>query len=157
MTDTFVTLHGWLGNDVQVRQAGGNPVASFRLGCTPRRYQRRSDSWVDGPTQWYTVNAWRALGDNCRDSLRRGDPVVVHGRLEVQVWVNKAQVEVTSLVVEAASVGHDLSRGVSRFAKTPRPETAPVAHPDAPTQVETTVPDGATVADGAEEVTAPAA
>lgn len=124
MTDTFVTLHGWLGSDVQVRQAGGAQVATFRLGCTPRRYQRRTDSWVDGPTQWYSVDAWRALGDNCRDSLRRGDPVVVHGRLEVQRWVNSAQVEVTSLVVEAASVGHDLTRGVSQFRKTPRPEQA---------------------------------
>lgn len=124
MTDTFVTLHGWLGNDVQVRQAGGAQVATFRLGCTPRRYQRRTDSWVDGPTQWYSVDAWRTLGDHCRDSLRRGDPVVVHGRLEVQRWVNSAQVEVTSLVVEATSVGHDLNRGVSRFTKTVRPESA---------------------------------
>lgn len=124
MTDTFVTLHGWLGSDVQVRQAGGAQVATFRLGCTPRRYHRRTDSWVDGPTQWYSVDAWRALGDNCRDSLRRGDPVVVHGRLEVQRWVNSAQVEVTSLVVEATSVGHDLTRGVSQFRKTPRPEQA---------------------------------
>ncbi|MEI5672614.1 MULTISPECIES: single-stranded DNA-binding protein [unclassified Nocardioides] len=125
MTDTFVTLHGWLGGDVQVRQAGDAQVASFRLGCTPRRYQRRSDSWVNGPTQWYSVDAWRSLGDNCRDSLRRGDPVVVHGRLEAQVWVNSAGVEVTSFVVEATSVGHDLTRGVSRFTKTTRAETGP--------------------------------
>lgn len=125
MTDTFVTLHGWLGGDVQVRRAGDADVASFRLGCTPRRYQRRSDSWVNGPTQWYSVDAWRALGENCRDSLRRGDPVVVHGRLEAQVWVNSAGVEVTSFVVEATSVGHDLTRGVSRFTKTARSDAAP--------------------------------
>lgn len=125
MTDTFVTLHGWLGADVQVRQAGDAQVVSFRLGCTPRRYSRKSDSWVDGVTQWYTVNAWRALGENCRDSLRRGDPVVVHGRLEAQVWVNSAHVEVTSFVVEATSVGHDLTRGVSRFAKNPPVAAAP--------------------------------
>ena len=124
MTDTFVTLHGWLGNDVQVRQAGDAQVASFRLACTPRRYQRRSDSWVDGPTQWYSVDAWRALGENCRDSLRRGDPVVVHGRLDVNVWINNAGVEVTTLVVEATSVGHDLSRGLSRFTKNTRPDAA---------------------------------
>lgn len=124
MSDTFVTLHGWLGGDVQVRQAGDAPVASFRLGCTPRRFNRRTNSWSDAPTQWYSVSAWRALGENCRDSLRRGDPVVVHGRLEVRVWVNNAGVEVTSLEVEASSVGHDLGRGVSRFTKTARSETS---------------------------------
>ncbi|HTW17300.1 MAG TPA: single-stranded DNA-binding protein [Nocardioides sp.] len=124
MTDTFVTLHGWLGGDVQVRQAGDAQVASFRLACTPRRYSRRTETWSNGPTQWYSVNAWRVLGENCRDSLRRGDPVVVHGRLEAQVWVNNAGVEVTSFVVEATSVGHDLNRGVSRFAKTVRAEAS---------------------------------
>lgn len=146
MTDTFVTLHGWLGNDVQLRQAGGAQVATFRLGCTPRRYQRRTDSWVDGPTQWYSVDAWRALGDNCRDSLRRGDPVVVHGRLEVQRWVNSAQVEVTSLVIEATSVGHDLTRGVSRFTKTPRPD-----------QVATTLPSAVATPEAEKVAAAPAA
>lgn len=124
MTDTFVTLHGWLGGDVQVRQAGDAQVASFRLACTPRRYSRRTEAWSNGPTQWYSVNAWRVLGENCRDSLRRGDPVVVHGRLEAQVWVNNAGVEVTSFVVEATSVGHDLNRGVSAFTKTIRAEPA---------------------------------
>ena len=124
MSDTFVTLHGWLGGDVQVRQAGDAQVASFRLACTPRRYQRSSDSWVDGATQWYSVDAWRALGENCRDSLRRGDPVVVHGRLQAHVWTTNAGVEVRSFVVEASSVGHDLNRGVSRFAKNVRPEGA---------------------------------
>ena len=120
MTDTFVTLHGWLGSDVQTRAAGEAQVATFRLACTPRRYHRRTGSWVDGPTQWYTVNAWRALGANCRDSLRRGDPVVVHGRLDTRPWTSSAGVETTSLEVEAASVGHDLARGTSVFTRTPR-------------------------------------
>jgi single-strand DNA-binding protein len=152
MTDTFVTLHGWLGGDVQVRSAGDTQVASFRLGCTPRRYQRRSDSWVDCPTQWYTVSAWRALGANCRDSLRRGDPVVVHGRLEARAWVNGAGVEVTSMEVEATSVGHDLSRGVSRFLKNAPREAAP-----APQPATTVAADSAVDTPSEEQVAAPAA
>ena len=124
MSDSTITVRGYLGGDVTLREAGDVPVASFRLACTPRRYQRSSDSWVDGATQWYSVDAWRALGENCRDSLRRGDPVVVHGRLEAHVWTNNAGVEVRSFVVEASSVGHDLNRGVSRFAKNVRPEGA---------------------------------
>ena len=124
MTDTFVTLHGWLGNDVQVRQAGDAQVATFRLGCTPRRYQRRSDSWVNGPTQWYSVDAWRALGENCRDSLRRGDPVVVHGRLETRTYVNGNNVEVLAFEIDAVHVGHDLSRGTSAFTLVQREQVA---------------------------------
>ena len=91
------------------------PVANFRVASTPRRYQRKTDTWEDGDTQWYTVNAWRALAENCDHSLRRGDPVVVHGKLSAQVWTNKAGLEVTTFEVEAAFVGHDLNRGTSAF------------------------------------------
>jgi single-strand DNA-binding protein len=119
--ETMVTLQGWLGADVQLRQAGDSAVASFRLACTPRRFRRSTQEWVDGPTQWYTVNAWRALGDHCARSLRRADPVVVHGRLNAHTYVNKAGHEVTVFEVEADVVGHDLTRGTSQFTKAPRP------------------------------------
>ena len=123
MNETFVTLCGWLGGDVTVRQAGGVTVASFRVASTPRRYQRKTETWEDGDTQWYSVNAWRALGENCDTSLRRGDPVVVHGKLSASTWTNKAGLEVTTFEVEASFVGHDLNRGTARFAKTPRSAT----------------------------------
>jgi single-strand DNA-binding protein len=121
MNESLVTLQGWLGSDVTVRQAGEAPVASFRLGCTPRRYNKKTESWVNGETQWYSVNAWRALADHCAGSLRRGDPVVVFG-LNAEVWTNKAGIEVSSLTVDATFVGHDLNRGTSQFTKMPRAE-----------------------------------
>ena len=72
MNETMVTLQGWLGSDVTVRQAGEATVASFRVACTPRRYQKKTDEWVDADTQWYSVSAWRGLAENCERSLRRG-------------------------------------------------------------------------------------
>ncbi|GGO70786.1 single-stranded DNA-binding protein [Nocardioides deserti] len=123
--ETTVTLQGWVGGDVTVRQAGDAQVASFRVGATPRRFSRRSGEWVDGETQWYTVNAWRSLGENVAASVRRGDPVVVHGRLNVSTWISSAGAEVTSFEVEATFVGHDLGRGRSVFTKTPRPVAEP--------------------------------
>ncbi len=117
MNETYVTLCGWLGGDVTMREAGGVPVATFRVASTPRRYQRRTDTWEDGDTQWYRVNAWRALAENCDRSLRRGDPVVVHGKLSANVWTSRAGVEMTTFEVEAAFVGHDLNRGTSAFER----------------------------------------
>jgi len=124
LNESLVTLQGWLGSDVTVRQAGESTVATFRLGCTPRRYSKKTESWVDGETQWYSVNAWRALADHCAGSLRRGDPVVVFGRLDVEIWTNKAGIEVSSLSVDARFVGHDLNRGTSQFTKSARSEQA---------------------------------
>jgi single-strand DNA-binding protein len=131
MNDTQITLQGWLGSDVTVRRATDVPVGSFRLACTPRRFNRRTQNWSDGATQWYTVTVWRALADNCAASLRRGDPVVVHGRLELRTYVNAHDVEVSSLEVEATHVGHDLSRGTSQFTRTPRADPPPAGEEEA--------------------------
>ena len=125
MSDSTITIRGWLGADVTQRQVGDVSVASFRLACTPRKYNRRTDTWSDGLTQWYTVTAWRALADNCAASLRRGDPVVVHGRLETRTFVNASNVEVLSFEIDAVHVGHDLSRGTSAFTRTQRDPASP--------------------------------
>lgn len=117
MNETHVTLTGRVGGDVSLRRAGDAEVASFRLASTPRRYHRRDEEWFDAPTQWWTVNAWRLLGRHCADSLRRGDAVVVHGRVDARTWTNADGVEVTTMEVEAAFVGHDLNRGTSVFSR----------------------------------------
>jgi single-strand DNA-binding protein len=117
MNETVITLQGNVGTDVAVRQAGDARVATFRVACTPRRYNRKTGEWVDGDTQWYTVNAWRGLADNVEQSVRRGDPVVVHGRLNAQTWTNSAGMEVTTFEVDAQVVGHDLNRGTSAFTR----------------------------------------
>jgi single-strand DNA-binding protein len=121
MNETTVTLTGWLGGDVKRRDANGVSVAKFRVATTPRRFNRRTEQWVDEDTQWYSVTAWRQLADNCAESLRRGDPVVIHGRLSAETWTNKAGIAVSSMEIEATFVGHDLNRGVSSFTRNPRP------------------------------------
>lgn len=130
MNETQVTLQGWLGGDVTLRRAGEVPVAHFRVACTPRRFNRKTSQWFDAETQWYSVNAWRGLADNCAGSLRRGDPVVVHGRLSVRHYVNANGVEVTSFEVEATMVGHDLSRGTSVFTRSQRQAGTPPVEGD---------------------------
>jgi single-strand DNA-binding protein len=125
MNETGITLQGWLGQDVTVHQVGDVTLAKFRVASTPRRFRRSSGDWVDGPTQWFTVNAWRTLGEHCARSLRRGDPVMIQGRLNASTWLNRDNIEVTTYEIEATAVGHDLNRGVSSFAKAQRSGTAP--------------------------------
>jgi len=123
--DTIVTLQGHVGGTVQLREVGDAVVANLRVACTPRRLKRATGEWVDGETQWYSVSAWRHLGEHCARSLNSGDPVVVHGRLTTRTYVNKDGVEVTTLEVDALLVGHDLNRGITTFAK--RPSAAELA------------------------------
>lgn len=120
MNDTFVTFNGWVGADVQHRTPKGTSVATLRVGSTPRL--KRGGTWVDGETTWYTVTAWRSLADHVADSVKRGDAVIVHGRLRSQTWRPQTGPASTTLHVEATAIGHDLTRGRTRFTKAARPE-----------------------------------
>ena len=115
MNDTFITFHGWAGSDVRHRTAKDVSVATVRVGVTPR--MKKEGEWVDGETTWYTVTAWRTLADHVRDSIRKGDPLIVHGRLRTETWVPEEGGSALTLQVEASLVGHDLTRGISHFIK----------------------------------------
>jgi len=120
MNETFVTFHGWAGTNVRHRETKEVNVATVRVGVTPR--VKKGGEWVDAETTWYTVTAWRTLADNLRDSVRKGDPVIVHGRLRSETWKTEEGGTATDLHVEASLVGHDLTRGITHFIKKQRPE-----------------------------------
>jgi single-strand DNA-binding protein len=121
MGDSYVTIQGWVGSNVDAKDAKGVPLATFRLGSTPRF--RRDGDWVDGPTSWFTVNCWRGLANNVQASVHVGDPVIVHGRVRVDVWERgEDQPPSVKWFVDATWVGHDMTKGISTFLKPARPE-----------------------------------
>lgn len=127
MSDTYVTLQGWVGTDVQHRTASGATVANFRVATTPRL--KRKGEWVDGDTTWYSVACWRTLGENVCASVRKGDAVIVHGKLRSDLWKREDGDVSRSFVVDASFVGHDLSRGTSTFVRQTRVDrTEPDVH-----------------------------
>lgn len=126
MNDT-VTIMGFIGNDPQPAITGtGVSVLNFRVGSTQRRYDAKAGEWVDSGTNWYSVSAYRQLADHARDSLRKGQPVIVTGRLKVRDWDNGNGARGSALDLDADAIGHDLRWGSSAFV---RPNRAPVAPP----------------------------
>lgn len=117
MNDTIVTVQGYIGTEPEKREVGESIVASFRVASTPRRFNREQNAWVDLDTNWFTVNAWRSLAANAMASLHKGDAVLVTGRLRASVWQDAEGKTHQNTVVEAISVGHDLTRGTSVFLK----------------------------------------
>jgi single-strand DNA-binding protein len=116
-----IHIIGHAGTDVDYRQVGnGTPLSTFRLASTPRRYDRRSDQYVDGATTWIAVQCWRSLAVHVHEAVRRGDPLVVVGKLKTEEWT-KDDRRCSRIVLDALTVGHDLSRGVSSFRKRARP------------------------------------
>ena len=117
-TDTKVTVTGWVGTQPKhFVSESGTDFTSFRLASTKRYYNRAEEAWVDGLTTWFTVKAWRSMAINVAESLRRSDPVLVHGTLTSETW-DSPDGPRTTFVIEADAVGPDLARGQATFRHT---------------------------------------
>ncbi len=124
MNEVSVTV---VGNVVsEVRSAvtkNGTVVAGFRMVTSERRFDRAIGEWSDGEATYLGVSCWRAMAENVAASVHKGDPVVVHGRLRVRDWEKEGK-RGREIEIDAASVGHDLARGTSSFARTARRSAA---------------------------------
>lgn len=119
MNAPVITFSGHVAAAPTLRLAGGAPVTSFRIGATPRRYDKATDTWTDEETLWFTVTAWRALAEHCASSLSKGDKVLVTGKLTQSSWKGDDGGVRTGLEVDAASVGVDLSRNSAVSVRRP--------------------------------------
>lgn len=106
-----VTLVGRLGGDPEMRfTQSGKSIASFSM-VTSKSSKQADGTWDESETTWYRVDAWDALGENVVESLRKGDEVIVVGRLYMDTYQGKDGQQRQSLKVNAYSVGPNLKRG----------------------------------------------
>lgn len=78
-----VVLAGNLTRDPELRFTGdGVPVASF--GLAVNRVRSKSDD-VD----FFDITAWRELGETVTNYKKKGDPILVEGRLQYRTWEAK--------------------------------------------------------------------
>ncbi len=139
LNDAQISLTGYVATQPMVRTVRSGAVyTSMRVAWTPRRQDRDTGEWVDGNTSYATVICWRKLANHAALSLRKGDPVMVKGRLSVRNYDDKNGVRRIAVEVEATAVGHDLSRGVAIFQRT-RPQTGLTAAQHAAANGEGTV------------------
>lgn len=99
-----------------VSTQSGVPLCSFRVASGERRYDRAQQKWVDGETNWFGVTAFRGLAEHAKQSFRKGERVIVSGRLRVRRWEAESRSGI-SVEIEADALGHDLRWGVSRFER----------------------------------------
>ena len=119
MFDTPITIVGNVLTAPESRRTSvtGTFVVTFRLASTSRRFDRTKGEWVDGDSLRVRVACWRRLGENVQLSVQLGDPLIVHGRLYARDWEDRDGNKRTSYELDAIAVGHDLARGVDKFAR----------------------------------------
>ncbi|MBW8171765.1 single-stranded DNA-binding protein [Ornithinimicrobium sp. Arc0846-15] len=117
MNDSFITVTGNVTGEPQARagRETGTPFTVFGVAQNRVKRDAKGDIVPVG-TNFYEVIAFRALGQNVLDSIAKGDPVVVRGRLRVHDWENGER-KGTTVQIDATNVGPDLTFGTSEFSK----------------------------------------
>ena len=117
MNDLLITVSGWVATEPKyLAGPSGARMTTFRLASTSRYFDRDKNEWVDGRTEWFTVRVFRAAAVTVADSIEKGQPVTVHGRFKTNTWESDSGPR-TDLVIDATSVGHDLTRGIAKFKR----------------------------------------
>jgi single-strand DNA-binding protein len=109
-----ITIIGNLTKAPELRSTqDGTPVCGFTVAVNRTKTKNNPDPGAD----FFNVNAWRGLGENCAKYLDKGRKVAVTGRISLRTWEKDgkhgASLEVLAEDVEFLS---------SRMADTPAPQ-----------------------------------
>ncbi|WP_037162677.1 single-stranded DNA-binding protein [Rhodococcoides fascians] len=122
MAQATVSIVGSLGQDPELRfTASGAAVVNFSVAVTER--VKDGNDWKDGDTTWYRANAWRNLAENIAESLKKGDQVVILGRIKNRPYDKDGQTRY-SLEVDVEAVGPSLQFATARPQKASRSNAA---------------------------------
>ena len=127
-----IAIIGNLTKDPELRSTqDGIPVCGFTVAVNRQKTKANPDPGAD----FFNVNAWRGLGENCARYLAKGRKVAVTGRVSLRIW-EKEDKHGASLEVLAEDVEFLSSRTDSDNTAATRTESAPHADPSGMTAVE---------------------
>jgi single stranded DNA-binding protein len=111
----YVTLVGFVATEPRMSSFNDGDVASLRIGSTLSWIDRATGEWRHGETSFYSVKCRRSLARNAKKSLRKGEPIVVAGKLRTRSYQDRNGVQRLDVEVEADTIGYDLCRGTADF------------------------------------------
>ena len=98
-----VTLIGRLGRRPEMRYTPtGRPVTSFSIVMT--LVSTLSEDEHRTETDWFNVVAWGNLAETCKQTLNKGQPVYVEGRIKTRRWQDADHMNHTQAEIIAHSV-----------------------------------------------------
>jgi len=119
--ETVITTIGTLVADPELRFIqSGAAVASFRIASTPRTLDRDSNTWKDGDPLFLSCSVWKQYAENVVESLKKGDQVIVQGRLKQRSYETKEGEKRTVVELDVDDVGPTLRFATAKVTKSGR-------------------------------------
>lgn len=108
-----VSITGNLTKDVELKFTNsGMTVANFSIA---ESYKPSRDK--DEETYFWNVTVWNQLAENFAESCKKGQRVVVEGRLVQRTWKSDDDVQHSRVEIVADSAGPDLRFGTTTYTK----------------------------------------
>ena len=98
MANPTVTLVGRVG---QEPEAIGSNGLRFRMATNDRVKNDVTGEWEDKNTSWWTIKAWRKLAEQCQSVIKKGQEIIVLGKVFEESWTDKDGNKRTSYEVNA--------------------------------------------------------
>ena len=113
-----ITIIGNLTKNPELRSTtDGTPVCGFTVAVNRQKTRNNQDPGAD----FFNVNAWRGLGENCAKFLTKGSKVAVIGKISLRTWEKDgkhgASIEVLADEVEFLSQRTDSPTVPDGFTK----------------------------------------
>lgn len=119
--ETTLNITGNLTGDPELRfTPSGAAVANFTIAATPRTFDRNSNEWKDGETLFMRCAAWKELGENVAETLKKGMRVIVEGRLKQRSYETKEGEKRTVIELEVDEIGPSLKYATAAVTRTQR-------------------------------------
>ena len=97
-----ITIHGNVGQEPELRFSGNQTaIVTFTVADTYGKDDKKK-------TTWHNVTAFGKLAENIAHSVRKGDTVLVSGRLEQDEYTTKDGKKGKTLKLIADEVGYSL-------------------------------------------------
>lgn len=115
--DTIITVIGNLTGDPELRfTPSGAAVANFTIASTPRSFDKKTDSWVDGDTLFLRSSIWREAAENVAETLTKGTRVIASGRLVQRSW-EKDGAKQTVVELQVEEIGPSLKYASAKVTR----------------------------------------
>lgn len=108
-----ITIVGRIGQDPE---AIGSNGLRLRVATNDRVKNDSTGEWEDKNTSWWTVKAWKRLAEQSIDVLKKGQEVIIVGKVYEENWTDKEGTKRTSYEINADSIAvttFSLSKGQS--------------------------------------------
>jgi single-strand DNA-binding protein len=124
MLSSYITVVGNVASEPRVEATDGIIRCFFRVASSERRQDKETKEWVDHATTFYSVTVWRDMAEHTIKTLRKGDRVVLAGKVRSRDFTRQDGTTGTALEVDVDAIGPDLRWRAATIDRTERQKAA---------------------------------